>query len=349
MRLALVTDAWEPQINGVVRTLRHTIAELEAAGVSVVRISPEQFSTVPCPSYPTIRLALFQDAKVAKALDAAKPDAVHIATEGPLGFAARSWCIRRRLKFTTSYHTNFPDYLRARWPVPRSVTYAYLRWFHRPATRVMVATPAIRGLLASQGFKRLKLWSRGVDTELFRPLAARQSQGVPIFVYLGRVAVEKNVEAFLSLDLPGRMVVIGDGPALEPLQRRFSAVQFTGHLEGSALVEQLGRADVMVFPSLTDTFGLVLLEAMACAVPVAAFPVPGPVDVVVDGITGALDQDLRSAAMRALSLDRDQCRRHAETRSWSGATREFLSNLTPARRAAARRFRGLKNAEYFAR
>jgi glycosyltransferase involved in cell wall biosynthesis len=333
MRVVLVTDAWEPQTNGVVSTLRYTMAEMQRLGIEVLRISPEQFTTVPCPSYPEIRLAVFPGPKVGALLNEFQPDAIHIATEGTLGVAARQWCIARKLRFTTSYHTQFPEYVRARWPIPLGVSYGYMRWFHDAAEQTMVSTREMQSMLERRGFRNLKRWGRGVDTELFRPSGNLTAQTVPLFAYLGRVSIEKNVDEFLALDLPGRKLVIGDGPARESLQQRFPEVRFTGVLKGQALVSELNRASVLVFPSQTDTFGLVMLEAMACGVPVAAFPVTGPIDVVTPGVTGELDQDLRRAAIKALQLDRAEIRRLALTRSWANATAEFVDNLVSARKS----------------
>ncbi|MEY3977054.1 MAG: hypothetical protein RLZZ33_2109 [Pseudomonadota bacterium] len=332
MRVVLVTDAWEPQTNGVVSTLRQTIHEMQRLGIEVRRISPEQFATVPCPSYPEIRLAVFPGPKVGAQLNEFQPDAIHIATEGTLGVAARQWCIARKLRFTTSYHTQFPEYVRARWPIPLAASYSYMRWFHDAAAQTMVSTREMQLLLEQRGFRHLKRWGRGVDTELFRPSEHYVAASTPLFAYLGRVSIEKNVETFLTLDLPGRKVVIGDGPAREILESRFPQVRFTGVLKGPALVSELSLASALVFPSRTDTFGLVMLEAMACGVPVAAFPVTGPIDVVTPGVTGELNVDLRLAALAALQLDRDQIRKVALTRSWANATAEFLDNLVPAKR-----------------
>ena len=340
MRLALVTDAWEPQVNGVVSTLRQTLSTLESLGVEVMRVSPEGFRSVPCPTYPEIRLAWAAGPTVARRLHRFDPDAIHIATEGPLGVAARQWCLARRRPFTTSYHTQFPEYVRARFPIPLTVSYAYMRWFHDPAARTMVSTPTMRDQLATRGFKRLALWGRGMDTELFRPIARAQPEDPPRFVCLGRVAVEKNIESFLELDLPGEKWVIGDGPARAALAQRYPEVKFFGMLRGDALASQLAQANVLVFPSRTDTFGLGMLEAMACGLPIAAYPVTGPLDVVQAGVTGVLDVDLRRAAIAALALDPADCRRQAESRSWLNATRQFLSALeirSEARQALLRR------------
>ena len=332
MRVVLVTDAWEPQTNGVVSTLRQTMAEMQRLGIEVLRISPEQFTTIPCPSYPEIRLAVFPAPKVGALLNDFQPDAIHIATEGTLGVAARQWCIARKLRFTTSYHTQFPEYVRARWPIPLAISYGYMRWFHDAATQTMVSTHEMQVSLEKRGFRNLKRWGRGVDTEFFKPVETGQRESPPLFAYLGRVSIEKNIEAFLALDLPGPKLVIGDGPAREMLERRFSEVRFTGVLKGTSLVHELNRASVLVFPSRTDTFGLVMLEAMACGVPVAAFPVTGPIDVVTPGVTGELNENLGVAAIAALQLDRDQIREVALTRSWANATAEFLDNLVPVKR-----------------
>ena len=332
MRVVLVTDAWEPQTNGVVSTLRQTMAEMQRLGIEVLRISPEQFATIPCPSYPEIRLAVFPAPKVGALLNDFQPDAIHIATEGTLGVAARQWCIARKLRFTTSYHTQFPEYVRARWPIPLAVSYGYMRWFHDAATQTMVSTHEMQVSLEKRGFRNLKRWGRGVDTEFFKPVETGRRESPPLFAYLGRVSIEKNIEAFLALDLPGPKLVIGDGPAREMLERRFSEVRFTGVLKGTSLVRELNRASVLVFPSRTDTFGLVMLEAMACGVPVAAFPVTGPIDVVTPGVTGELNENLGVAAIAALQLDRDQIREVALTRSWANATAEFLDNLVPVKR-----------------
>ncbi|MBX9608397.1 MAG: glycosyltransferase family 1 protein [Gammaproteobacteria bacterium] len=329
-RIALVTDAWHPQVNGVVRTLDTTVGVLRAQGHEVLTITPQDFRTVPCPTYPSIRLAVLPARGVLRRLDEFRPEAVHIATEGPLGHAARRCCLARGWPFTTAFHTQFPEYLRLRAPVPVSWSYRYLRRFHAPAARTMVPTPTQRDKLAARGFAHLALWSRGVDTTVFRPDdPVRWDWPRPIAVYMGRVAVEKNIEAFLSLsDLPTK-VVIGDGPDHERLAARHPDCHFLGPRYGHDLARHLAAGDVFVFPSRTDTFGLVLLEALACGLPVAAYPVQGPLDVLEDGVCGALDEDLGRAVRRALTLDRAACIAHAGRYSWAAATADFLSYLAP--------------------
>jgi glycosyltransferase involved in cell wall biosynthesis len=330
MRIAIVTDAWHPQINGVVRTLGHTGQHLQNLGHEVLFITPEKFLTYPCPTYPSIRLAVFPKKRVREMLHEFRPQAVHISTEGPLGHAARALCLERSWPFTTSYHTQFPEYIRARFPIPIKWSYAYLRRYHSRAARTMVATRSMQRLLEARGFKKLEIWARGVDTGIFQPgPKSFLSRPRPISMYMGRVAVEKNIEAFLNLDVPGSKYVVGDGPDLERLRRQFSNVTFTGQKLGHELTARLAAADVFVFPSLTDTFGLVLLEAMACGVPVAAYPVTGPVDVVQNGKTGVLDQDLRQAVLGALKLDPADCTAYARQHSWRHWTERFVSLLEP--------------------
>jgi glycosyltransferase involved in cell wall biosynthesis len=331
LRIVIVTDAWEPQVNGVVTTLRRTRAALARRGHAIEVLSSAGHCSVPCPTYPEIRLALWPRPALARALDALAPDAIHVATEGPLGMAAASYCVERRLAFTTSYHTQFPQYVRKRVPVPMSWTYALLRRHHGRARRTLVATEQQRRDLVAHGFERVVTWSRGVDTELFRPRGrSHLDLPRPIFAYMGRVAVEKNLAAFLSLDLPGTHVVIGDGPDRTVLESRYPRARFLGYKFGVELAQCLSSADVFVFPSRTDTFGLVMLEAMACGTPVAAYPVTGPVDVVTAGITGVLDEDLGKAALGALALDRDECHRVAAGWTWERASDEFLSHLVRA-------------------
>lgn len=330
MRIAIVTDAWWPQVNGVVRTLTQTKRELEAMGHQVLMITPEGFRTFPCPTYPDIRLSLFPGQAVARAIDGFKPDAVHIATEGPLGWCARRHCLKRGLGYTTAYHTRFPEYVWHRFGVPLWLTYGILRRFHGTATRVMVPTPTVKRDLEAQGFQRVVLWSRGVDTEIFRPGdRKRLTNPRPIFLYVGRVAVEKNVEAFLKLDLPGTKWVVGEGPQLEEMKARYPDVRYCGVVPQHELARFYDAADVFVFPSRTDTFGLVLLEAMACGLPVAAYPVTGPVDVLGGSAGAALDEDLHKACLRALDLSRQSAREHALRFSWAACTRQFAGHLRP--------------------
>lgn len=330
MKIAIVTDAWRPQTNGVVQTLSTTAQTLRTGGHEVRVVEPNQFRTVPCPTYPEIRLAWFPRRRLSQLLREFAPDCIHVATEGTLGMAARSWCVRNRFPFTTSYHTQFPEYVRARVPIPLALSYAHLRRFHSAAARMMVATPTLQKQLEKRGFRNIVRWTRGVDVELFRP-GPKEFLDLPrpICVYMGRVAVEKNIEAFLALDLPGTKLVIGDGPQRRSLQAEFPAAQFVGYKFGAELAAHLAAADVFVFPSRTDTFGLVLLEALACGVPVAAYPVAGPIDVIENGRTGVLDEDLRAAALAALKLDPAHCRAFALAHTWEAATKQFVANLAP--------------------
>lgn len=336
MDILLVTDAWEPQVNGVVRTLGQTRDHLAASGHRVDVLSPADMPTWPCPGYREIRLGLRPFAAAGRRLDDHHYDAVHIATEGPLGLAARRWCIRHGREFTTSYHTRFPEYLRLRAPVPLAWSYGLLRRFHAPATRTLVRTATQQRLLAERGFGHLAVWPGAVDTRLFRPrdkcapdlLPARLPR--PLAMYVGRVSPEKNLEAWLNLDLPGSKVVVGGGPALASLRRRHPEVLFTGYRHGEDLARTLAAADVFMFPSRTDTLGLVMLEAMACGVPVAAFPVPGPADLVIDGGNGALDEDLTEAFFRALAVPAEACVEYAAGFSWERSTRRFAALLARA-------------------
>ena len=327
MKILLVTDAWAPQINGVVRSLEKTGETLISLGHAVEVLAPCG-TTVPCPGYAEIRLTLRPGRAVRAAFDRGPFDAIHIATEGPIGLAARRWCIRRGLDFTTSYHTRFPEYLRLRAPVPLKFSYAFLRWFHSAATRTLVRTGTQKQLLTERGFTNLSVWPGGVDTSIFHP-HERDALDLPrpISLYMGRVSVEKNIDSFLELDLPGSKVVIGGGPDLARLQHKHPDVHFLGYRHGEELAAMLSSADVFVFPSRTDTLGLVILEAMACGVPVAAYPVPGPQDLITDGGTGALDKDLRQAVFRALSVDGAGCIEFASRFSWANSTRRFLSLL----------------------
>ncbi|MDB5411613.1 MAG: alpha-mannosyltransferase [Rhodospirillales bacterium] len=334
MKIALVSDAWTPQVNGVVRTLGMVTRELTAAGHQVVPITPDRFVTVPCPTYPEIRLAVRPGGRARKMLREAAPDAIHIATEGPLGVAVRGLCLEEGWHFTTAYHTRFPEYIQSRFAVPASWCYAMLRRFHRPSSGVMVATDSIRNDLAERGFGNLRRWSRGVDPTLFHPAESDGARDFldlprPIFLSVGRLAVEKNLEAFLALDLPGSKLVVGDGPLLPQLRRRYPSAHFAGNQTGDALTAHYAAADVFVFPSRTDTFGLVLLEALASGVPVAAFPVPGPLDVVGGSDVGVLDEDLRAAALAALTIPRERCREYALAYTWAHCATQFLQSLAP--------------------
>jgi len=336
LRIAIVSDAWRPQINGVVRTIETIVRLLQADGHDVEVFGPDRFRTVPCPTYPEIRLALLPDRKLAREIDAFAPDAIHIATEGPLGLSARSYCLKRGLPFTTSYHTKFPEYVRARVMFPEAWSYAILRRFHRPSSGVMVATRSIRRELEAQRFGNIRDWSRGVDLQLFHPSRrAELDLPRPIFAFVGRVAVEKNLAAFLSLQLPGSKMIVGSGPQQNELQRRFPRAHFMGARHGEDLARLVAAADVFVFPSRTDTFGLVMLEALASGVPVAAFPVPGPIDVIADTKVGVLDEDLQQAALKALHLKSQECRAYAEQFTWRRTAEQFLSYLAPFNRAMA--------------
>jgi glycosyltransferase involved in cell wall biosynthesis len=329
LKVLIVTDAWTPQVNGVVRTLEILGQDLTQLGHEVRYATPQGRLTVPMPTYPEIRLSLFPRRSLENEIRTFAPDAIHIATEGTLGLSARAICIKYGIPYTTSFHTRFPEYVRARFPfIPEETVYRFLRWFHAPARAMMVATPSLKREMESHGFKNLRIWSRGVDVTTFRPIAdAKFDFEGPVFLYVGRVAIEKNVEAFLALDLPGTKVVIGDGPARAMLERKFPATRFLGQMTGETLVRAYAASDVFVFPSRTDTFGLVILEALACGVPVAAYPVQGPLDVVDGASIAALDEDLGTACRRALAIPRADCRAFALTRSWSACTQQFLSNL----------------------
>ena len=332
LTVACVTDAWKPQVNGVVRTLETVVRESEYLGLKMHVIHPGQFRTLPCPGYPEIRLAANAWWALGRRLDALDPAVIHIATEGPLGLAARRWCLRRKRGFTTSLHTRYPEYLHARCRLPVSWGWKAMRWFHRPARGVMVATPTLRRELRQRGLPNTRPWMRGVDAELFRPglpvPAGLQDLPRPIQMYVGRVSVEKGLPDFLGLDLTGSKVVVGDGPALDNYTAHYPDTLFTGARFGEELAAHYGAADVFVFPSRTDTFGLVMLEALACGTPVAAYPVPGPLDVLRDRRVAAMNEDLAGAIQSALELDREDCRRYAEQFSWKRCTRRFIQNLS---------------------
>jgi len=346
MQILIATDAWRPQVNGVVRTLTSLARSASALGAEIDFLTPDGFPSPAVPTYPGLRVALPNRREIARRIEAASPDAIHIATEGPIGWAVRAYCRRRKLAFTTSYTTRFPEYIAVRSTIPMGLSYAVLRHFHAAAAMTMVATGSLRQELAARGFKKLGTWTRGVDTDLFRPGdAAELDLPRPIFITVGRIAVEKNLEAFLALKLPGSKVVIGDGPQRAALQRQYPEVRFLGEKTGEDLTSHLAAADVFVFPSRTDTFGVVQLEALACGTPVAAFPVTGPLDVIADHPVGALDTDLRSACVRALDISRESCRSFALERSWENSARQFIGNLSalqpsrslqPARRMAGR-------------
>jgi glycosyltransferase involved in cell wall biosynthesis len=337
MKILVATDAFQPQVNGVVRTLNHVAGEAPALGADIEFLAPSMFWTVPMPSYPEIRLALVPPGDIERRLDSIRPDAIHIATEGPLGHAMRRICIKRGLPFTTSLHTRFPDYLAGRLPVPErwtvDLTWAWLRRFHAPGAAVLAATPTLARELGERGFHDVKLWPRGVDAQLFRPRPPSMPDlPRPIFLTVGRLAVEKNVEAFLRLKLPGTKLVAGDGPARASLEKTYPDAVFLGSRHGEALAEIYAAADVFVFPSLTDTFGLVLLEALASGVPVAAFPADAPRDVIGDAPVGALDEDLRRACFEALQLSRDDCRAFALRMTWKASARKFMEHVITAAR-----------------
>nr|WP_256834828.1 glycosyltransferase family 1 protein [Pseudomonas oleovorans] len=325
MRILIVTDAWVPQVNGVVTSLAALVSELRGLGHQVKLLSPADFRAVPCPTYPEIPL-VWDLWRVGAAIRDFRPDCVHLATEGPLGWAARRWLVKRGLAFSTAIHTRFPEYVSTRWPwiAPRW-GYAFLRFFHRPSQAVLVTTERLRDEFAGWALQRLQLWRKGVDTRLFRPDEMRLRPVRPVFLYVGRIAPEKNLQAFLDLDLPGEKRVVGDGPQREALQQQYPSVRFLGYRHGQALAEAYQNASVLVFPSRTDTYGLVMLEALACGTPVAAFPVAGPLDVLQQGLSGVMDEDLRVACLAALELDRERCARLAAAQSWRASALEFLA------------------------
>lgn len=331
MRILIATDAWHPQINGVVRTYQRLAHEARARGVEITFLNPADFRSIPCPAYPSIRLAIPNKKRACELIEAARPDFVHVATEGPVGLMARSFCLSNRRQFTTSYHTKFPEYAYALLSIPSSWCFALMRHFHNAGAGTMVATRSLQAELHQKGFMRLMPWTRGVDTELYRPRAKRLfGSDRPVFLYVGRVSREKNLEAFLAADLPGLKVVVGGGPHLPVLKSRFPDAVFTGPKMGEELAEHYASGDVFVFPSRTDTFGLVLLEAMASGLPIAAYPVTGPVDVVTRGVSGILDEDLGVAARAALRLDRTKVREEAFRFSWAETAALFLHNIETA-------------------
>jgi glycosyltransferase involved in cell wall biosynthesis len=336
MKVMVATDAWRPQVNGVVRTLGSLARAAAKLGVEIDFLSPDGFWTFPVPTYPGLRLALPRRKKIAERIEASRPDAIHIATEGPIGHAVRAYCIRNGRLFTTSYTTRFPEYISARSPIPAQWIYNALRRFHAAAAVTMVATPSLMTELSGRGFSNLGMWTRGVDVDLFRPDRAIDLDFPrPIFMNIGRIAVEKNLPAFLGLDLPGTKVVIGAGPQVPELKRRYPSAKFLGQLDNGILAAHLAAADVFVFPSLTDTFGIVQLEALASGVPIAAFPVTGPKDVIANNPVGVLNEDLRAACMQALWISREACREFALRYSWENSARQFIGHAEKVASATA--------------
>jgi glycosyltransferase involved in cell wall biosynthesis len=331
MRILVATDAWHPQVNGVVRTLTMMAHAAKADGTEVSFLTPQSFPTFAMPGYPDIRLALPYHAKIARMIAAALPDSIHIATEGPIGLSVRRYCRKQGLPFTTSFHTRFPEYISARLPIPENWIWAALRAFHGASQAVMAATPALASELRGRGFRNVVLWPRGVDAGHFHPRAVDLGLPRPVFLCVGRVAVEKNLEAFLDLDLPGTKVIVGDGPARSALQRNYPQAVFLGARQGEALAQVYAAADVFVFPSKTDTFGLVLLEALASGLPVAAFPVTGPRDVIGDAPVGALNRDLRAACLSALKISPQACLAFAAEHTWEASARAFIENIRQVR------------------
>ena len=331
MRILVATDAWHPQVNGVVRTLTMMAEAAKTFGVDVSFLTPETFHTFGMPSYRDLRVAIPRRRKIARMIEAANPDNIHIATEGPIGFAARAYCRRRNIPFTTSFHTRFPEYISARFPIPEAWVWAGLRWFHGPSSAVMAATPALANELRERGFRNVVLWPRGVDGHLFRPRVIDLGYTKPVSLSVGRVAVEKNLEAFLSLDLPGTKVIVGDGPARVELQTKYPNAVFLGSLQGEDLARVYSGADVFVFPSRTDTYGLVLLEALASGVPVAALPVTGPKDVIGTAPVGVLSDDLQVACLGALQINRQACLDFASNHTWEASARAFVGNISQVR------------------
>ena len=329
-KITIVSDAWHPQVNGVVRTVEATAVALRELDHQVQILNPSEFLTVPCPMYPEIRLSLDVWPRVGKLLEEFCPDSILIATEGPLGIAARNYCISKGLKFTTNFNTKFPEYIRLRVPIPERWSYKYFQWFHNPSDSVLVPTESLATYLHERGIKNTGWWSRGVDIDLFRPYDESILQDLPrpISLYVGRISVEKNVNAFLDLDIPGTKVLVGNGPAMDKLKSDYPEAIFVGEKHGQELAQYYSAGDVLVFPSTTDTFGLVLLEALACGTPVAAYPVCGPVDVIKDNNVGILDNDLQKAVIAAIGLSSDDCRNYASNFSWRNCAASLLSNLS---------------------
>ena len=331
MRIVIATDAWEPQVNGVVRTYQRVCEELEKQGHQVRLITPNNYKTIPCPTYPEIRLALVTANKISPILQQEQPDRVHIATEGPIGWATRRACLQNNMPFTTAYHTRFPEYVTKRLPLPINWVYSLVKRFHNAGNGTMVATNSLKNELSDRGFADLMSWTRGVNTDLFRPRKSRLFGEGPVAIYVGRVAVEKNLEAFLGVPFEGKKVIVGDGPSLQQLKKKYPCCHFTGAKIGEELAVCYSSSDVFVFPSLTDTFGIVLLEAMASGLPIAAYPVTGPIDIVEQGVTGVLDQDLSQALNKAMKLNRAMCREKALEYSWANCGKLFIENLNRAK------------------
>lgn len=337
MRIAIVTDAWSPQVNGVVRTLQSVRRELEAIGHEVLVVSPELFASMPCPTYPEIRLAFARSGAVGRMLSGFGADAIHLATEGPVCLAARTWCMARAIPFTTAYHTQFPDYIAARTGANPEWIWRYIRWFHAPAQSILASTSSVAQTLVDHGLTQVRAWGRGVDFATFGLDGARDPRiealkaTGPALLYVGRVAVEKNIEAFLTASHPGHRIVVGDGPARASLEKRYPHAHFLGLRSGAELAAAYRSADALVFPSRTDTFGLVMIEALACGTPVAAYPVTGPIDIL-DERVGAMDADLDAAIATALTRDRVTCAAYAGRFSWAASARQFLNALVPLQR-----------------
>lgn len=330
MRILVATDAWHPQVNGVVRTYEKLQNEAQHQNAELNFITPADFFSLPCPTYPEIKLALARPGKIATRIRTYQPDHIHVATEGPLGLLTRRYCLKNKIPFTTSYHTRFPEYISARFPVSENWAYRYMRRFHNSSAGIMVATPTLAQELGDRGFVNIMPWTRGVALDQFYPRDIRLFGSEPVFIYVGRVAVEKNITAFLDLNLPGKKVVVGDGPQRRVLEEQYKDVIFTGPQQGERLAEHYASADVFVFPSRTDTFGIVLLEALASGLPVAAYPVVGPRDVIEHGKTGILSDDLQNAAIQAMGLNSENCQRAAQKYSWAESARQFLQNVSQA-------------------
>jgi len=321
-KILIVTDAWYPQMNGVVTTL----TKLKEHCSDIEFITPENFKTYSLFFYPEIKLAFPSQLQINNLIRYHNPHYIHIATEGPIGLDVRKWCIKNNFRFTTSYHTRFPEYLYEYYKIPLQISYSYLKWFHSQSRGIMIATKSISNILKAKGFQNILSWSRGVDTHQFYPSKLKIKSDMSIFLYVGRVSKEKNIEAFLELKLPGHKVVVGDGPQLKTLKSKYKDVEFTGKLIGKSLLNQYQRADVFVFPSKSDTFGLVMLEALACGVPVAAYPVPGPLDILTPK-TGCINLDLTLACLNALNLKSEDCISHAKTFDWKNVTDMFVKNV----------------------